>query len=123
MSGMEVTRRTLLSRNRVCGPVAPAPIRPGYTQRARDTALGQGLLRAYTPGHAFDGDPAARIDTTSSPPADAAPTRLHASCCYHFEGRAQAVTLLAVIATGTGGLPKMAAVPSWSRGWYGAPMA
>jgi hypothetical protein len=41
MSGMEVTKRTLLSRNRVCGPVAPAPIRPGYTQRARDTAFGQ----------------------------------------------------------------------------------
>src|SRR5207248_9343883 len=31
MSGMEVTERTLLSRNRVCGPPAPAPIRPGYT--------------------------------------------------------------------------------------------
>lgn len=52
MSGMEVTKRTLLSRNRVCGPAAPAPIRPGYTQRARDTALGQpdrpgrGLLQA-----------------------------------------------------------------------------
>src|SRR5271169_93114 len=31
MSGMEVTERTLLTRNRVCGLVAPAPIRPGYT--------------------------------------------------------------------------------------------
>src|SRR6185312_5695650 len=37
MSGMEVTRRTLLSRNRVCGPAAPAPIRSRYTRRARDT--------------------------------------------------------------------------------------
>jgi hypothetical protein len=38
---MEVTKGTLLSRDRVCGPAAPAPIRPGYTRRARDTALGQ----------------------------------------------------------------------------------
>src|SRR5271168_5311533 len=42
MSGMEVTEGTLLGRNGVCRPVAPAPIRPAYTSvtaRARRLTL------------------------------------------------------------------------------------
>src|SRR5215470_3418332 len=87
MSGMKVTKRTLLSRNRVCGPATPPPIRPGYTQRACGTALGQpdrqGLLQVDVPGRAFDGHSAAR-STPLTPLADAVSVKRHASCCYQI---------------------------------------
>jgi hypothetical protein len=112
MSGMEVTKRTLLSTNRVYGPVAPAPIRPGYTQSARDIALGQ----PGSAGPALGARPVALsmairppgTNAACSPPADTAPTRLGASCCYQFGRLIQAATLLAVIATEAVVLPRCA---------------
>src|SRR6185312_4526692 len=102
MSGMEVTKRTLLSTNRVCGPVAPAPIGPGYTQHAGDTALrparSAGTAPRARPGRAFDGHPAARI----SAPALPQPTR-----------RLSDHMLLAVITTGAPPCHGADPVPQW----------
>src|SRR6185437_16072434 len=105
MSGMEVTKRTLLSTNRVCGPVAPAPIGPGYTQHAGDTALrparSAGPAPRARPVRAFDGHPAARISAPALPPADAAAIR-------HM--------LLAVIATVAPPCHGADPVPQWREG-------
>src|SRR2546421_5639593 len=48
------------------------------------------------------------INAACSPPADAAPTRTHASCCYQYRCLTQAATLLAVIATEAVVLPRCA---------------